>query len=39
MKLFSPSRPKMLIFNKLLTKISQKKQFIKPDLEIFHGSL
>ena len=26
MKLFSPSRPKMLLFDKFLTKIAQKKQ-------------
>ena len=51
MKLFSPSRPKMLLFDKFLTKIAQKnkqnknknkkktKQFLKRDLEIFHGTL
>ena len=44
MKLFSPSRPKILLFNKFLTKLAQKKQkkqkqFIKQDLEIFHGTL
>ena len=26
MKLFSPSRPKMLLFDKFLTKIAQKKK-------------
>ena len=41
MKLFNPSRPKILLFNKFLTKLAQKKQkqFIKRDLEIFHGTL
>ena len=44
MKLFSGNRPKILLFNKFLTKLAQKnpkkqKQFIKQDLEIFHGTL
>ena len=36
MKQFSPGRPKIILFNKFLTKLAQKKQFIKRDLEIFH---
>ena len=36
MKLFSPSRPKIPLLNKFLTKLAQKKQLIKRDLEIFH---
>ena len=39
MKLLSRSRPKILLCNNLLTKLAQKKQFIKRDLQIFHGTL
>ena len=49
MKLFSPIRPRILLFNKFLTKIAigshgifqgpTLETFLKWDLEVFHGTL